>query len=443
MHQLEWLSNMRRLIRNPQTGVLTPVDDGQSSRDTQALNYNNWAYSQAMQKRQEMLAQAQSDQNLADTKNQSQQAYHALAGALGMDVTPQKDVWDEQTQRYVRPKSKAPTFDQLKGKFTSLPEDQQAKIYAQGGAQFLDPETGSALLESVRKAHDAAINKGIDSMVQQVTEGKVQYNPQDRKFYRSIDDPNDPLGKKKLQVPITLLEAKYIKEGMDRGMMFDIDQFGGKAGTASPGNGAVPPSGPVPPNGLERPLHPDSSPVLSTDAPTRLGQQVRAAFTGDANAPSLLDRIKDFGQTAPADLANTLSKGVNAVVDPLNAVQRFGGAALGTPVSQMPNAPYIPVQSDLLAAPARRNATLTPLNNAAGVASALASANSVPKFLTDNAPSTILPIEPPLGFAPSVPTDPLNDLQSNIARKIPIGPDQSAMMNWLNQKRLGADKEDY
>lgn len=185
---------------------------------------------------EEMMSKA-ADSSAADlagaNQNEQKRQYIALSNALGLTsiplnrkgpvTDPNAGHWDETQGKYVR--DVMPSMDQLKAQFFQLPQEQQASIYAKGGAQFMDPNEGAKLLESISKTKTEAFNSGITGMIGQITKGDVQFNPKDRKFYRYMPDPNDPTGSLKTKQEITPLEYNYIQEGMKRGMMPDIDMF--------------------------------------------------------------------------------------------------------------------------------------------------------------------------------------------------------------------------
>jgi hypothetical protein len=130
-------------------------------------------------------------------------------------------VWDEATQRYTRQKA-PPSFESLKGAYYSLPTNDQAKLYMAGNARFIDPTSGAKMLEGLQKTRETSMNEGINSMASQIARGEVTNDPTDGLFYRTITEKDPITGEaKKTKQKITPLEAKYIYEGRERGMLPD------------------------------------------------------------------------------------------------------------------------------------------------------------------------------------------------------------------------------
>lgn len=371
--------------------------------------------------RERMLA-TEEGADLAGAKMQQQKDYAALGNALGIKINTNSSVWDEKQQKYVRPIQ--PSFDQLKAEFLSRPSSEQAKIYVQGQAPFIGGVEGAKLIQGLQKTREESFNTGINSMVSQITRGEVVLNPADRKFYRTVKTKDLAGNETSQQVPISLLEAKYINEGMKRGMMPDVDMFrqAAEAQGTAPAAAALVDTKNLPPNGLEHPMmnFPSMAEAnvgavpLSSDPATRLGQSLRSQVT--TGAPGLLTnighRINDFGATFPGDARNAGRMGVNALTSALNAVGRFTGAVADSPVAQIPQMDYEPVVSPLLVQPQRD----------AAYRAAIAEANS--------------PFEMPTPMPMRQPTPTMADTAAALRAKISTqDPDSQAAYNeWLAER---------
>lgn len=120
----------------------------------------------------------------------------------------------------------APSMSQLTARFYSLPPSVQAGIYSRGGAHFIDPVAGSKMIDDLgtnrEKQHDALTIQ----MGEQLASGRINYDlSSDKKpsFYREVEDPADPLGKRKLKKPLNTFEIGLIERGVQKGFFPNPD----------------------------------------------------------------------------------------------------------------------------------------------------------------------------------------------------------------------------
>lgn len=315
-----------------QTPVLAPTNQTASqSNDAAGQRQQTWNSQAALQNavlRQYQIQQSQQQNALGQQTTENQRAYHALGSALGVDTTPPKDVWDEQTQKYYRPKVRPPSFDQLKGQFYDLPTPEQAQIYASGSAPFIDPESGAKLLQAGQKERESSMIAQINTMGQSVAKGEITYNPADNKMYQVMDDPDHPETGLKKKVPLTPMQASIINEGMKRKMIPDIVQQNrpppdlGDDNYDSIANQSTP-----------SPMVPTSLPV---DTATALGQSLRNNLANAQGSLGVPDFAKDAYWNLGGDLLNAGKTIYNSVNMPVNAVKRFGNALLDINMPQTP-----------------------------------------------------------------------------------------------------------
>ncbi len=121
-----------------------------------------------------------------------------------------------------------PPIGTLMARFQSLSPSVRAGIYKAGGAQFIDPEEGSEMLnkqaDALEKVHDTHTNDVVSAM----TAGKIEpVKDASGKVTWMVNqetdiDPNNPiLGKKKVQVPVNPVIEGYIKRAHAKGYIPD------------------------------------------------------------------------------------------------------------------------------------------------------------------------------------------------------------------------------
>lgn len=223
------------------------INDAASARQ-QAINnaaadsYEKWRQAQIDNSAQ---TTAQNQQDLVNAKT-----VQALSAQTGFGLSaPQKDIWNPSTQQYERPgaipvkdqydpstgryirvaqpgyRSANPTPQQLQSNFQELSTPQQAQIAQSGQAPFVDPATTAKLVQGLQESREKSITTGINNLTDGLSKGEIQFNPDDRKFYRYQLDPENPESGLKKKVPLGPYENYWMQEGMKRGMIPDIDQF--------------------------------------------------------------------------------------------------------------------------------------------------------------------------------------------------------------------------
>lgn len=203
----------------PQQRELT-ASEFNADRSNRQQDHNQAAVDYYAKMRQAQLTEQEVADSVATKRFYDKQDYAALGNALGVSTAPVKDVWDEASQRYVK-QAQPLSHDALKGRFMSLPSIDQSEIYMAGGARHLDPESGAKLLTGLQKTREDALNSRINDMGAQIAKGEIVNDPADGLFYRTVSESDGLGGTKKVKVKISPLEAKYIFQGREQGMIPD------------------------------------------------------------------------------------------------------------------------------------------------------------------------------------------------------------------------------
>lgn len=318
--------------------------------------------------RQQWIAQQNAPQEVANANRaQAEHDRAALAVALGLgqqaSMQP-RDTWNEATQRYERGPA-APTMGQLQNEFFSRPMAQQVAIYRQGGAPFLDQDqSGMKLLKNWSTEQENSIKSQVGQVGSMIARGEIQPDQKTGQMYQLIDDPDVPGMKKK--VPLTAYQKELISRGIDWGLIPTVGgaQAGGNVPSAVPGGlpgGAPIAATNVPSNitGVPATAVPAQSNAntaanlvaakngLSTDAATRLGQEMSGNYPGfmrDVAGPV----ANDISQAGLRDLGNAGITTVNSLASIPNAINRFLGGTFGFTPGQIPEIPSMPTPTTTL-----------------------------------------------------------------------------------------------
>lgn len=116
----------------------------------------------------------------------------------------------------------APPLQQMMSRFYSLPSNVQAGIYKQGGAQFINPQSGMKMLQTAADDKEKMLDAHTNQIGENLATGKINYDvgsdgkPQ---FYALQDDETDPLGQKKKKVPLNTIQLALLDRGFKKGII--------------------------------------------------------------------------------------------------------------------------------------------------------------------------------------------------------------------------------
>lgn len=202
------------LMQDASTPPLASVSNGrlvrisnptQDSNDAAAQRQQDWNTRAAQQYEQVRQGRLVTSQNTDDAAVNFNLARTAIAKAFGYD-----------------PKN-APSMQFLMQRWASQSKPVQAGIIKAGGAQFIDPEQGQQIIQSLTDEHDKALQKFKDSVTEGIATGKVQFDPNPNGGaptpYTYMDDPKGT--GMKIKVPFNDMQNMALQSAIKDGSVPD------------------------------------------------------------------------------------------------------------------------------------------------------------------------------------------------------------------------------
>lgn len=182
----------RRQYGNPTLGS-TNQDQFADTRSTNQAAANQYS----------LMHQQQMEED--DQTATVEQARHHLANLLGY-----------------KPGEQVPSFEGLKAEYRSKPPQIQAEIYKRGGAPFVGGAEGSKLLAGNQHDQESGINKMSRAIADKFINGGIVQDGD--KYFEMVDDPDDPLGKKKKRQALNPLQLKVLDYAYKTGDIPNFDE---------------------------------------------------------------------------------------------------------------------------------------------------------------------------------------------------------------------------
>lgn len=181
---------MARRRRSRQYG--NPVLGSESSEQDQATAWNTAAANQYSQSQRQARGEAEMD-------DATQSARYRLADLLGYKG------------------EEIPSLEGLKAHYEGLPQEIKAEIYKRGGAPFVGGTAGAKLLAGNAADRETGIDGFTRGVAKDFINGKIVQDADG--FHEMVDDPSDPMGKRKMKQKINVMQQKLLEHGFRTGMI--------------------------------------------------------------------------------------------------------------------------------------------------------------------------------------------------------------------------------